>query len=161
MKTYFQSIVSFLLLGSSILTSSTKVLAQGATDTKVSTCTNSTINSSLVSANKASEKKGYTLTTFQIVDLPSKTYLPIALNTVSGAQYEINFVTHSKNKEYTVAVIDENRKEVMKTHKKIKAVGDEIMNATFKPTKPGNYWIVLSQKVNNNESCSGISILKK
>lgn len=125
----------------------------------VAICTDKVMHAELVSLDKALEQRGFSLEQFNMMSMPSGSYVPVTVEMKGGEMYQINFIASKNFQQYHITILDKDRKKL--TDKKIKQGGSYRLTESFAAPYTGNYVIVLSQKVKGqNEACAGLSILK-
>lgn len=125
----------------------------------VAVCSDRVMHSELVSLNKSFEERGFSLDQFQMMSMPSGSYIPVTVNMKEGKMYQINFIASKNFQQYHLTVMDKDRKKLI--DKKIKQGGNQQLSESFAAPYTGTYMIILSQKVKGQaEACGGLSVLK-
>lgn len=125
----------------------------------VAVCSDRVMHSELVSLNKSYEERGFSLDQFQMMSMPSGSYVPVTVNMKEGKMYQINFIASKNFQQYHLTVMDKDRKKLI--DKKVKQGGNQQISESFAAPYTGTYMIILSQKVKGQtEACGGLSVLK-
>lgn len=125
----------------------------------VAVCSDKAMHSELVSLDKAWEDRGFSLEQFQLMSMPSGSFVPVTVSMKAGEMYQINFLASHNFQQYHVTILDKDRKKLL--NKKVKQEGGRQLTESFAAPYTGSYIIVLSQKVKGRpEACGGLSVLK-
>ena len=125
----------------------------------VAICHDKVMHAELVSLDKSLEQRGFSLEQFNMMSMPSGSYVPVSVTMQQGEMYQINFIASKNFQQYHVTVLDKDRKKLI--DRKAKQGGNYQLTESFAAPYTGNFIIVLSQKVKGQkEACAGLSVLK-
>lgn len=121
-------------------------------------CNDKTVHAELVIMNKSVEQTGFSLVQFHTLSLPAGNYVPLYVSMEAGKMYQINFVGSKDAKNYTLVLIDKDKKKLIDKKKEPNA---HQFTQSFTAPYTGTYALILSQKVKGeSSSCAGVSVLK-
>lgn len=127
----------------------------------VSACSDNVMHSELVSLDNSLEQQGFRLEQFKLMNMPSGSYVPVAMHMEAGAMYQINFLASKNYQQYHLTIIDKDRQKLVDKKVKQKSGDHHYVSQSFVAPYSGNFIIVLSQKVKGQrEACGGLSVLK-
>jgi hypothetical protein len=126
----------------------------------VSICKDNAMNSQLVSLDNGLENQGFKLVQYQMMNMPSGSYIPVAVTLEKDKMYQLNFVASNNYSQYTFVLMDKDHKKWIDL--KIKQKDNKvILSQSFAAPASGEYMVLLTQKVKGqNEACGGFSVLK-
>lgn len=128
---------------------------------EVARCTDKEMHAQLVSVDDEYEEKGYEVIQFNLMSMPSGSFVPVAIQVEQGRQYQVYFLADQRFQQYSFALIDKDRNKLVDKRVKHKASSEAILAHNFKASYTGTVWLVLSLKVKGQaEACGGVSILK-
>jgi len=124
-------------------------------------CNDKQLHSELVTLNQNFEKQGFSVQQFSTMDMPEKAYVPITVSMKQGKMYQINFLANPDFQNYSMVLIDKDKKELIKIKVKSKNTEEHFTSKSFVAPYTGSYWLILTQKVKGEKSaCGGLSILE-
>ena len=124
-------------------------------------CNDAKLHSELVTLNETFENQGFKLSLFNIISIPEKAYLPISVTMKQGKMYQINYIVQEDYKNYTMILIDKNKKEIFKLDLKSKKTKNHYSTQGLIAPYSGDYWLILTQKVKGQkQACAGISVME-
>lgn len=124
-------------------------------------CYDSKLHYEMVTLNQTFENQGFKVNLFKTISIPSKAYLPIALTLEQGKLYQINYVVQDNYQNYTMILIDKNKKELFKLKIKSKDTENNFSIQGLVAPYSGDYWLILTQEVKGaKRACAGISVME-
>lgn len=128
---------------------------------EVGRCTNKDMHTRLVSMDDEWEGKGFKITVFNLMSMPSGYFVPVQVPVQEGREYKVFFLAHKNYQQYSFALIDDKRNKLTDLKVKSKTGQSNEFTHSFKATYTGTMWIILSQKVRgSDDACGGISVLE-
>jgi hypothetical protein len=148
-----------LKITSAIFASMLSLMSYGQEQRAV-VCRDNAVNEQLVSLDNGLEERGFKLVKYQMITMPSGSLVPVTVTLEKDKMYQINFIANKDYQQYTITLVDKDRKKWM--DKKIKQKDNKGMfTESFAAPESGEYYIILTQKVKGMaEACGGISVLK-
>lgn len=145
-------ILSFIFLTLCLLNSQ----AQGPAN-----CNDPTIHRELVSVNQAFEPQGFTVNYFKTFSIGPKEYVPLVLSLKAKTMYQINFIAHPYYKQYSMVLIDKDKKELLKLKVKSKDTEGHMSTQSFVAPYSGEYYIIFRHRTQSkSNACVGFSVLE-
>lgn len=150
-----------LLSAFSLIAIASNVNAQVADDKYLTIpCEHPEIHKQLVELNTLKLNGQAKLSMFQVIQVPTKAYVPVLVNVEKGKRYMVNISADKSYRNLEMSMIDGDKNELFRVTAKGKKGENAYLTKEFEAKETGQYWLILHQSIKKGSSeCLGVGII--